>query len=197
MDDFRSLVLKEAGILLRSVELTNSEELYRAINESREHLGRWLPWVEYVQSLQDERNMVEQWVYEMQMRAAIHLCIIFENKIAGVISTHQIDWLNQRTGVGYWIRKEMTGRHLATSATAVLMNYLFKKLKLHRIYIQAATDNDASNKVIRKLGFKLEGVLRENEKVRERYLDHYIYGMTESDFENIRTSLLRLTAQVS
>ena len=86
----------------------------------------------------------------------------------------------------------MTGKHLATTATAVLLNYLFEKLKLHRIFIQAATENEPSNKVIRKLGFKLEGVLRENERVNDRYLDHNIYGMTDQDFRNLKPNLLQL-----
>ena len=165
MDDFGSLILKGSGILLRSVELKNANELFGIIEESREHLKKWLPWVEYVRSVNDERHIVKQWIYELQMRSATHLCIVFEDKIAGLVSTHQIDWINQRTSVGYWVRKEMTGNNLTTTATAVLMNYLFEKLRLHRIYIQAATDNGAGNKVIKKLGFKLEGVLRENERV--------------------------------
>ena len=191
MDDFGSLTLNGSRILLRSVELRNTNELFGIIEESREHLQKWLPWVEYVRSVNDERHIVEQWIYEMQMRSAIHLCIIVEDKIAGLVSTHQIDWMNQRTSIGYWVRREMTGKSLATTATAVLMNYLFEKLRLHRIFIQAATDNDASNKVIKKLGFKLEGVLRENEKVSGRYLDHNIYGMTENDFKNIKQSLVQ------
>ncbi|MGO9482048.1 MAG: GNAT family N-acetyltransferase [Candidatus Kryptoniota bacterium] len=191
MDDFGSLTLRNSRILLRSVHLENASELYGIIEESREHLEKWLPWVEYVRSGEDERHIVEQWVYEMQMRSAIHLSITFEDKIAGLVSTHQIDWMNQRTSIGYWVRLEMTGKNLATTATAILMNYLFEKLRLHRIYIQAATDNGPSNKVIRKLGFKLEGVLRENEKVQERYLDHNIYGMTDHDFKDSKRSLVQ------
>jgi len=195
MDDFGSLMLRGSGILLRAIELKNANDLFLIIEESREHLERWLPWVQYVHSISDERHIVEQWIYEMQIRAAIHLCVLFENKISGVISTHQIDWMNQRASIGYWIRKDMTGKNLATAATAVLMNYLFEKLRLHRIYIQAATENEASNKVIRKLGFKLEGILRENERVNDRFLDHNIYGMTEDDFKDTKANLLQFIGQ--
>jgi ribosomal-protein-serine acetyltransferase len=193
MDEFNSLKLKGFDVELHSVETRNADELYQIIDSSREHLEEWLPWVEYIHSINDERRMVEQWVYEMQMRFAIHLCINFEHRIVGVISTHQIDWINLRTSIGYWIRKEMTGRNLATEASAVLINYLFEDLKLHRIYIQAATGNVASNKVIKKLGFKFEGILRENEKIKERFLDHNIYGMTADDYRSeIRPKLLSL-----
>ncbi len=98
-------------------------------------------------------------------------------------------WMNQRTSVGYWISHDKARNNFVTEATAILLKYLFEKLRLHRIYIQAATGNDASNGVIRKLGFKFEGVLRENERVKEYYLDHNIYGMTEKDFLEIKSNL--------
>lgn len=186
MDDFNSLTLRGSRVVLKSIELEEAEALFNLIDSSREHLTKWLPWVDYVRSVDDERHIVEQWIYEMQMRAAIHLGIIKDGEMSGIISTHQIDWLNQRTSIGYWIAKNRTRNHLATEATAVLMAYLFDNLKLHRIYIQAATDNEPSNRVIRKLGFKLEGVLKENERIREVFLDHNIYGMMEQDFRGFK-----------
>ena len=190
MDDFNSLSLAGARVVLRSVQLSDANMLHQIIDQSREYLERWLPWVDYVHTTDDEIHIVEQWTYDMQIRSAIHLCITLDNKVVGLISTHQIDWMNQRTSIGYWISQNMQGRNLATEATAVLLNYLFEKLRLHRVFIQAATGNTASNKVIRKIGFKLEGVLRENERVKEYYFDHNIYGMTEQDFQNLKPDLL-------
>lgn len=188
MEDFNSLAIPGARVVLRSVELKHVDGLFRIIGSSREHLEKWLPWVDYVQTVDDERHIVEQWIYEMQMRAAVHLCITFQDDLVGLISTHQIDWINQRTSVGYWMGSENVGKNFATEATAVLLTYLFDNLRLHRIFIQAATENTASNRVIKKLGFKWEGVLRENERVKDRYLDHNIYGMTQGDFTSLRES---------
>ncbi len=190
MDDFNSLTLSGPRVVLRSVQLADVNSLFRIISNSREHLEKWLPWVDYVRTVDDERHIVEQWIYDMQLRAAIHLCITVENGIVGLISTGQIDWMNQRTSVGYWISHDKARNNFATEAAAILLKYLFEKLRLHRVYIQAATGNDASNGVIRKLGFKFEGVLRENERVKEYYFDHNIYGMTEQDFQDLKQDLL-------
>jgi ribosomal-protein-serine acetyltransferase len=182
LDDFNSLSIPGARIVLRSADLRDVGALFRIICNSHQHLEKWLPWVDFVQTIDDERHIAEQWIYDMQMRAAIHLCITFENEIVGLISTHQIDWMNQRTSIGYWIGSESTGKNFATEATAVLLKYLFDSLKLHRVFIQAATENAASNRVIEKLGFVWEGLLRENERVKDSFLDHNIYGMTRNDF---------------
>lgn len=194
MDNFNSLVLKGKKVTLISVQPENANELFRIIEESRKHLERWLPWVDYVRSLDDEIRIVEHWLCEMQMKIAVPFCINVENQLAGIISTHQIDWMNQRTSIGYWVRSDMVNHHIGTEATAVLMEYIFEKLKFHRIYIQAATGNAASNRVIQKLGFKLEGVLKENELLKDQYLDHNIYGMTSEDYKKVKENLSQYLA---
>lgn len=188
LDNFNSLVISGARVKLRSPELGDVRTLFRIIENSRGHLEQWLPWVDFVHTADDERHIVEQWIYDMQLRAAVHLCITLGDDIVGLVGTHQIDWINQRTSIGYWIGKEHTGKHFATEATAILLTYLFESVKLHRVFIQAATGNKASNRVIEKLGFKWEGLLRENERVKDRYLDHNIYGMTQGDFSGLKES---------
>lgn len=182
IEDFNSLRLTGSRVALRSIGLEDVNTLFAIIQNSRAHLAEWLPWIDFVHSADDERHIVEQWVYDMQIKGAIHLCIIDGSQVVGIVGTHQIDWMNQRTSVGYWVSHGSTGNNFATEATAVLLQYLFESLRLHRVSIQAATGNGASNRVIEKLGFKLEGVLRGNERIRDTYLDHNIYGMTQADF---------------
>jgi ribosomal-protein-serine acetyltransferase len=189
MDNFNSLELRGRRIVLNPVRIVNSSELFRIIDESREHLQKWLPWVDFVRCVDDERHMVEQWLYEMQMRTAIHFCINISDQLVGLASTHQIDWMNQKTSIGYWVKKDMVNKGIATEATAVLMQYLFERLKIHRVYIQAATGNAASNRVIQKLGFNLEGTLKDNERIGDGFVNHNIYGMTTDDFVKIRQNL--------
>lgn len=186
IDDFNSLVIRGARVVLRSVELGDVAGLFGLVSGSREHLERWLPWVEFVRTIDDERHIVEQWIYDMQMKSAIHLGITVDGNLAGLVSTHQIDWLNQRTSVGYWMGLDNVGRNFTTEATALLVTYLFDNLKLHRISIQAATGNEASNRVIRKLGFRWEGLMKENERLKDHFLDHNIYGMTQGDFVKLK-----------
>lgn len=189
MDGFGQIILMGRRIVLRAVRSSDCSELFKIIAESRPHLEKWLPWVHYVRSVDEESKIVEQWLYDMELRSAIHLCITLEERIVGLISAHQIDWMNQRTSIGYWIKSDMVNKNIVTESTANLMEYLFRKLRIHRIYIQAATDNIASNRVIKKLGFKFEGLLRENERLGDRFVDHNIYGMTSDDYNFARRQL--------
>lgn len=188
IDDFNTLVIRGARLILRSARLDDVMELFRLVSESREELAKWLPWIEFVRSVEDERHIVEQWIYEMQLRSAIHLCVTRDWKIVGLVGTHQIDWINQRTSVGYWMGTNYVGQHYTTESTAVLLNFLFENLRLHRVFIQAATENEPSNRVIKRLGFRWEGLLRENERIKDRFFDHNIYGMTQNDFAGLKES---------
>ena len=47
--------------------------------------------------------------------------------------------------------------------------------------VAAATDNHASLSVIRRLGFRFEGIARQAEKCAGRWLDHAIFGMIVTD----------------
>ncbi len=190
MDDFNTLSLAGRRVALQAIKLKDVAALYRIISDSRQHLEMWLPWVDFIQSITDEQHIVEQWIYDMQIRMAIHLSVRIDGEIVGMVSTGQIDWTNQRTSIGYWIKRQSIRQNFATEATSILLSYLFKELRLHRVFIQAATGNDASNRVIKKLGFKIEGVLRENERVKNRFLDHNIYGMTSEDFECLKDTFL-------
>ena len=54
---------------------------------------------------------------------------------------------------------------------------------LHRVEIRAAEDNLRSRAIPERLGFEQEGVLREAERVGERYHDLVVYGLMASEWQ--------------
>lgn len=78
--------------------------------------------------------------------------------------------------IGYGINPAFRGRGLATSATKLVCNHGFSKLKLVRISGMCRTFNRASARVLEKAGFKLEGILRKNKFKDGKYLDDMIWA---------------------
>ena len=78
--------------------------------------------------------------------------------------------------VGYGIKKEFRGRGLATKAVIEITKYGFEKLKLKRISGMCRTHNKASQRVLEKAGYKLEGVLRKNKFKDGKYLDDMMWA---------------------
>lgn len=59
---------------------------------------------------------------------------------------------------------------------------MFQEYGLNRIEIACATGNAKSRVIPERLGFKLEGVLRESEFLNGRHVDQAIYSMLASEF---------------
>ncbi|MEB7787404.1 GNAT family N-acetyltransferase [Staphylococcus equorum] len=55
---------------------------------------------------------------------------------------------------------------------------------MNRIEIQTATKNIKSQKIPRKLGFKQEGILREDEKLNGKFVDSYVFSLLKSEYNN-------------
>ena len=88
--------------------------------------------------------------------------------------------MNKATSIGYWLSSKHEGQGLMTKSVKALCNYCFNTLKLNRIEISCATDNIKSQNIPKRLGFKLEGTLRQKEIVNGKYLDHYLFSVLKN-----------------
>lgn len=64
--------------------------------------------------------------------------------------------------IGWGVDPARSGRGLATEIGRAMLELAFAGLDLHRVFAQCRVGNEASRKVMRKLGLRDEGVLREN-----------------------------------
>jgi ribosomal-protein-alanine N-acetyltransferase len=83
--------------------------------------------------------------------------------------------------LGYAIRHADWGRGLATEAAETLVSYGFHQLGLHRITAACGPDNPASVRVVEKLGFSLEGRLREHVFTNGAWRDSLLYSLLVTD----------------
>jgi [ribosomal protein S5]-alanine N-acetyltransferase len=88
-----------------------------------------------------------------------------------------------RAELGYWVGLPYWGRGYATEAAAEMLRHGFEDLKLNRITAAVFEGNPASEKVLLKLGFTLEGTLRQQFKKWGKYLDDKHYGILASDWK--------------
>jgi RimJ/RimL family protein N-acetyltransferase len=54
-------------------------------------------------------------------------------------------------------------------------------LGVHKVYARVAESNEASMRVLEKLGFQQEGVLREQSYCLGEHLDMHYFGLPESE----------------
>jgi ribosomal-protein-serine acetyltransferase len=106
--------------------------------------------------------------------------------VAGYIGLNRIDWANYRTEIGYWIGASFQGRGIMTRSCRAMLAYAFDELKLNRVEIYCAVDNLRSRAVPERLGFRKEGVMRQAERVHERYHDLVCYSMLAAEWRDLK-----------
>lgn len=85
--------------------------------------------------------------------------------------------------IGYITIAGRRGEGIASECAARLMRYLFEEEGHHRLTADTDPRNEASNAVLRKLGFTMEGHLRQSVKTHIGWCDEYLWGMLASDWK--------------
>jgi [ribosomal protein S5]-alanine N-acetyltransferase len=75
------------------------------------------------------------------------------------------------------------GRGLAAEAAHALVEYAFRQLALHRVWASCLPENPASGRVLEKLGFRREGLLRQNLRIHGQWRDSYLYAILAAEWD--------------
>lgn len=102
----------------------------------------------------------------------------------GDILLYGVDWPARKAELGYAIDPEEAGQGYATEAAALALRHAFTGMGLHRVCARVVAGNDASMRVLEKLGFEREGVLREDHYNQYgEYEDWHLFGLLEDEWE--------------
>ena len=172
-----------ARTLLVPIDASDGAELWDAVDSSRWHLERWLPWVPFNTSPEASQRYAEACAVDWdQGRAARFAVRDRQNgELIGVVGLDSCVHLHRSCELGYWLRREYTGRGLMTESADACVRFAFERMGMHRIRCAAATDNVPSLRVIARLGFRFEGIARQAEWVGARWLDHALFARLATD----------------
>jgi ribosomal-protein-serine acetyltransferase len=175
------------GGALRLLEESDADELFAVIDANRDHLGRWMPWVEGERKPEDVLPFIRATRKQIADNDGLQTAIIdAAGKIVGMVGFHGVDWPNRKTSIGYWLARDQQGRGTMTHAVRALVDFALETWTLNRVTIQAAVDNAPSRAVAERLGFREEGTLREVERIGERTVDHVVYAMLAAEWPAAR-----------
>ena len=91
--------------------------------------------------------------------------------------------VSQSASLGYWVGEKYSRNGYMKEALKLLIPSLFVDLRLNRIEAATLEENIASKNLLKKIGFKKEGVLRKYLKINGTWRDHILYGLLENDFK--------------
>ncbi len=168
---------------LRLLRAEDAPELFAVTDTNRKHLRAWLPWVDAVLAEVDSATFIEATVAQREAGRGPTFTILRDGAIVGIAGFRPIDGVNRVGEIGYWLTAAAQGGGTMTECCRLLVRYAFLTLDLNRVEIAAATGNQRSRAIPERLGFKLEGVLREREDLYGTFVDHAIYSQLRSEFD--------------
>ena len=120
---------------------------------------------------------------ERQIGTGYSFGIFVGDRFSGEINLSSVQRGAYQNGyVGYWIDKELAGNGYVPEACAVLFQYAFEELCLHRLQIAIVPRNTPSRQVVRKLGLRQEGVAVRYLEIDGVWEDHVRYAITGEEW---------------
>jgi RimJ/RimL family protein N-acetyltransferase len=152
-------VNSEDVITIRPLTISDDENIYAAVRESMIDLLPWMPWCHQDYCITETRAWVEFQISAFQEGNDYQFAIFSQNGLfLGMCGLNQIDKVNRRANLGYWIRSNAKSRGFATAAVHLLRDWGFQNTNLVRMEIVIASDNGASLRVAEKSGACREGI---------------------------------------
>jgi RimJ/RimL family protein N-acetyltransferase len=154
-------VIESERLILRCPRAGDGRAVFESAEASRAELNPWMPW-SLKQTFEDAEKYARRAQAEFIMRESLAYLIFRKSDSAHVGNTglHRIDWDVPRFEIGYWCRTSMSGNGYISESTTTLERFAFDFLKARRVEIRVDDRNEKSWRIPERLGYMLEGVLR-------------------------------------
>ena len=143
-------------LIIRPMQPGDGAQLFVQIEQSRDNLRAWLPWVDSVKRQADSESTARTFYADFVLRKAFHFVICLDDQIIGGLSLSFINWTIRRMNIGYWCSINHQGQGYVTEALNGLVDFAFIHLKAQKLLIVCDSENSKSIKVAERSGFALE-----------------------------------------
>jgi ribosomal-protein-serine acetyltransferase len=152
------------------------------IQQNREHLREFLPAVVELASLAEATNYLEAAAAWADDGEILEWYLFSGAELCGSIRVKDIDQSDRKAKIGYFLGSQFEGKGIMTASVRIILDYCFATLQLNRIELHCAATNAASQALALRLGFTLEGVLRQDEWLNGAFVDQHVYGLLSAEF---------------
>lgn len=183
-----SFALTHGEVRLRLVRLKDAKAMQNLVLSNREWLRPWEATNPEGPNSFDMRAQIRMLLKQMDNNTCLPFVIEDQGEIVGQLNVANIVFGSVSSCViGYWVIPEVAGRQITPTAVALVSDYLFNNVALHRIEIDIRPENIASLRVVEKLGFRYEGLKQRYIHINGAWRDHYVFALTH---EEVREGVL-------
>lgn len=169
------------GVVLRSLDVSDAEGYFRALDRNRASLMEWLEtFVAPVVSVDYTRDMIRRYHDRRIANTEVSLGVFVDDAFAGEVCIQYLD--TDEPMLGYWLIPEYRGRGIATRSVQRMTTWAFSKLGIERIFADPYLLNAASIRIPEQLGFDFVRIEPRAECIDGTWHDLRIYGMDAAEW---------------
>lgn len=182
MHDFTTFpVLQTARLILREVRPADAADVL---------VFRGDPYVqrfnsEPLKTLQEAAVFIEEALQQHATQAGFGWAITLrgQDRVLGGVSLHAWEKYHRRAEVGYDLARAFWGQGIGREAVRAVLAFGFTQLNLNRIEAATIADNHESVNLLKKLGFRLEGLRRGYSWEEDgTFHDSAMFGLLHAEF---------------
>jgi ribosomal-protein-alanine N-acetyltransferase len=176
---------------LREFSLNDAEDIARLMSYN---VSKYLYEVPNPYTIEDAINFIKSSHSDFYSLTAIHFAIEYKGKsessnnlvCVGAISLKNIDLVNKKANLGYWIGEQYWHRGIVSECIRLIIDYAFStELELKELSAYVFPENKASIRVLEKNGMKKKGEVNEYHHMCRGYRNSLKYVIQESDRERL------------
>jgi ribosomal-protein-alanine N-acetyltransferase len=177
------VVIETGRLLLMGPSPEHAPALRDYMARNREHFGPYLPPLpDGLHTLEFWHERLAAWREERSADQSLRLLLMERTpgarEIVGDCAfTNIVRGPFQACHLGYKLDHQFVGRGLMKEALSASLHYAFSSLKLHRIMANYQPTNERSGKLLRRLGFIIEGYARDYLFLNGAWRDHILTSL--------------------
>lgn len=175
-------ILVRDAVLLRAGKPSDHAQWAALREESRMHLVEWEEdWPPHHATLSAFKRRLGVHAKDARRGGGLSLFVFRrdDRALIGGVTLSNIRYGAARSGLlGYWIGAPHAGKGYGKAAVMAMIDHAFDVINLHRIVAACQPDNAASQNLLRRCGFRREGLARDYLKINGEWRDHQIFALT-------------------
>ncbi len=189
-DIFSSLAsIETERLLLRKVTLNDTADLFEYASDPQ--VATYVLWDQH-RTQEDSRRYLA-YMIEKYTRSDVGEWGIVHKKDGKFIGTCGYMWWNTlhcRAEIGYALSRKYWNRGLMTEAVRRVLKFGFEKMELNRVEARCMPGNGASEKVMKKVGMKYEGLMRKQAFASGTFHDLKMYAILREEYKQNSSSVI-------
>ena len=177
-----SFALTHGEISLRIIKPRDAKTVERLVLSNRAWLKPWEATNPHGPTSFDFKAQIRGLLRQLENDEGLPFLFLYKGEIVGQLNVANILHGSVSSCViGYWIIPEVAGKGITPTAVALAMDYVFKVVGLHRVEIDIRPENEASIRVVEKLGLRHEGLKKNYIHINNAWRDHLVFALTAEE----------------